>query len=147
MPPNEMDDNLTNLVSDRNSLINFSKMLEQLIETQMKQMFDNSSLQSMDHSTNQISPSRFNSANSVKNLCDKVHLFRKSCLTYAEESLTPQQRFRLRELLIKLEKNSDSLRSSNNIQSERNSLDHQKLGHLFSELQTNIRDIITVVQK
>lgn len=135
------------LASDRGSVVEFSQTLEQLISSQVKHLsggdLSNGTGASNENGGQQISPSRLASANSnLKALCDKVHTFRKLCLTYSEESLSPQQRFRLREILTKLEKNSDCLRSQTN-----QPVNDSQLGHLYGDLQGNIRDIITVVQK
>lgn len=150
---NEMDDNTAGLGSDRDSIVEFSKALELLISGQVKsaggfQGGEPILLASHEPvSTNtQLSPSRL-AGSSVKQLCDKAHLFRKSCLAYAENCLSPQQRFRLRELLTKLEKNADCLRSCSSSPNSHSGADHPQMDHLYNSLQSNIRDIISVVQK
>ncbi|OTF71181.1 hypothetical protein BLA29_010711 [Euroglyphus maynei] len=51
----------------------------------------------------------------------------------------PQQRFRFRELLTKMEKCNESLRAIGN---NENSIEQQ-----LNELQTNLRDIVVFIQK
>lgn len=142
--------------ADRNSVIEYSRTLDLLIAGQVKALagLENGgggggggqqTLQTSTTETQQVSPSRggLNASNSNKQLADRVHQLRKMCLAVSEEALTPQQRFRIRELLTKLEKNSDRLRSSGGQQQV---TDGQLVG-LYGDLQANIRDIITVVQK
>lgn len=141
----EGEENRRNSVSDRNSIIELSKNLDQLIQCQVNELPEESKFLSTDiNRTTQLSPRHIHN-NSVK-LCDKVLSFRKNCLNYAEDSLSPQQRFRFRELLTKLEKNAELLRSTN---CGPNGLisESKHLSNVYQDLQTNIKDIVLIVQK
>lgn len=131
------EENHRNSLCDRTMIIEFSNNLDQLIQSQMKQLQSPSAELVVNTETNKTQLSPRHVYNNSMKLCDKVLSFRKSCLTYAEDSLSPQQRFRFRELLTKLEKNAESLRSNS----------ESDLNHIYSELQSNIKDIVTVVQK
>lgn len=139
---NETNDKSDSILTDRESIIDCSKVIENMLVDLMLIIGGNQKTTDQPDPSS-ISPSRH--LNQMKRICDKVLLFRKSCLSYAEHSLLPQQRFRFRELLTKLEKSNESLRATNNDQRMQNS------SHQFSqnvqELKTNIRDIVTFIQK
>ncbi|KAF7494327.1 Tyrosine-protein kinase Abl [Sarcoptes scabiei] len=99
-------------------------------------------------STNQQSISPTRASHQLKKVADKINLLQKSCLLYAEDSLMPQQRFRFRELLTKLEKNSDILRSTYDLHQQK-TLNPNVIDPNFtlSELQVNLKDIAAFVCK
>lgn len=127
--------------ADRNSLIELSRSLDQLIEGQVKAL--NGDSDAPESIQQKVSPSRGGVGS--KQLVERVHQLRKMCIAVSEDAFTPQGRFRIRELLTKLEKNSDRLRSSSGGPSDGGN--GQQLVSLYADLQANIRDIITVVQK
>nr|XP_027203646.1 probable serine/threonine-protein kinase tsuA [Dermatophagoides pteronyssinus] len=140
---NNIDD--STIGSDRESIIDCSKQIESMLDEQIKQNTSQTERKNLNVDTknnadtaslSNISPSRM--SNNLKRVCDKVLVFRKSCLSYAEHSLLPQQRFRFRELLTKLEKSNESLRA---IGINENSMEQ------LNELRSNLRDIVVFVQK
>lgn len=125
--------------ADRNSLIELSRSLDELIEGQVKALGGDAP----ESQQAKVSPSR--GAVGSKQLVERVHQLRKMCIAVSEDAFSPQGRFRIRELLTKLEKNSDRLRSSSGGPTDGGN--GQQLVALYADLQANIRDIITVVQK
>ncbi|XP_013776391.1 tyrosine-protein kinase Abl-like [Limulus polyphemus] len=79
------------------------------------------------------------SSGNVMQLSDKVQLFRTSCGNYAE-SIPPHGRFRFRELLTKLERQGEQLRTCSSNNSAFSS-------RLFEELQNTVRDLVNMVQR
>ncbi|KAH9527730.1 hypothetical protein DERF_001736, partial [Dermatophagoides farinae] len=146
---NNNDDDSTMIGSNRESIIECSKQIELMLDEQLKQNNNQHTMGknlNVDNTINadttslsNISPSRM--SNNLKRVCDIVLVFRKSCLSYAEHSLMPQQRFRFRELLTKLEKSNESLRGIGGGGINENSLEQ------LNELQSNLRDIVVFVQK
>lgn len=139
------DENLLELskgaANDRACLLKFSQILEACIGSLSDPSPSSSSPTNKTESTPVVS---------LKQLVERTLLFRKACLTFAEESLLPQQRFRFRELLTKLEKNAETLRS-NHVASAGGGGGNPSVSpgarSLLTDLRSNIKDIVGVVQK
>lgn len=74
-------------------------------------------------------------------LSDKICGFHASCLNHAETSAPPNLRFHLRELLNKLESQSQQMRSAGGV---RQQVDHLTI---FQTLDTTLKDILNVIQR
>ena len=72
----------------------------------------------------------------VMQLTDKIQLLRQSCKQYSDDC-PPQQRFRFRELLNKVDAHCDQLKTTNTLQTNK----------LFSDIQNTLRDIVNLVQR
>jgi len=74
-------------------------------------------------------------------LSDKICGFHASCLNHADISAPPNLRFHLRELLNKLESQSQQMRSAGGV---RQQTDHLTI---FQTLDTTLKDILNVIQR
>ena len=72
----------------------------------------------------------------VMQLTDKIQLLRQSCKQYSDDC-PPQQRFRFRELLTKIDTHCDQLKTTNSLHSNK----------LYSDIHNTLRDITNLVQR
>lgn len=128
------------LNADRESILKFINNLMALIEANA--VLEPAQSNGNNSSKQKTSPSRNIHANNMKHFCDQTLKVCGVCLAYSTDSLPPHQRFRFRELVLKLEKNVNCLRSMPNVSNE-----NVVMANSLNEIGANMRDIVAVVGK
>lgn len=136
----ESHDNPTDVSNPQLSLRSITEQKKTVIETSV----DKTSIMEISGAIeNSISVLKSSPAHSsgqssvaIMQLTDKIQLLRQSCKQYSDEC-PPQQRFRFRELLTKIDTHCDQLKTTNSLHSNK----------LFSDIQNTLRDITNLVQR